>query len=296
MLEGLAPEKRERIYRQDRIIEILKWFIGSIALTLITTIVSWQLKDREIRLQELSQNHQIAQEELRLNHQINLERKATEQKYLSEFLEYALSSDINLRLRFAHYFASISLDDELQPKWEVYYKDLLEAHAVSSKTTTTSLDAASRIGGTEAISKSSPAFIPERIALKGGIDFPISDYKRMHKGYGWSEVGFHFLIRPDGSIEKGRSLERNPAFIARQNKGTIAIMLGCQSSEESLAGKDCKITEDQYQATLDLIRTLSAEFDIPPDSVFDSQEIDERKKPSHLGGLVKRIRKELKTK
>jgi len=54
----------------------------------------------------------------------------------------------------------------------------------------------------------------------------------MRAGYGrgWKYVGYHFFIRQDGTIEKGRNLETTPAAQGRYkdkyyNKGSIAICL-----------------------------------------------------------------------
>jgi hypothetical protein len=42
-------------------------------------------------------------------------------------------------------------------------------------------------------------------------------------GRGWSDVGYHFFIKKDGTIQRGRPLESVPAAQANHNAGTIAI-------------------------------------------------------------------------
>lgn len=44
-------------------------------------------------------------------------------------------------------------------------------------------------------------------------------------GQGWQDVGYHFFIRKDGTLELGRSLELIPAAQAMANTKTIAICL-----------------------------------------------------------------------
>jgi outer membrane protein OmpA-like peptidoglycan-associated protein len=44
-----------------------------------------------------------------------------------------------------------------------------------------------------------------------------------HKANGWSGIGYHYFIRKDGTIEKGRDLEKTPAAQSEHNPGTIAI-------------------------------------------------------------------------
>lgn len=42
-------------------------------------------------------------------------------------------------------------------------------------------------------------------------------------GNGWSDVGYHYFIRKDGTVQEGRSVEKTPAAQQGHNRGTIAI-------------------------------------------------------------------------
>jgi len=58
----------------------------------------------------------------------------------------------------------------------------------------------------------------------------IATIRRWHtdpspRGRGWSDVGYHYFIRKNGTLEAGRPLERTPAAQLNHNKGTIAICL-----------------------------------------------------------------------
>jgi hypothetical protein len=46
-----------------------------------------------------------------------------------------------------------------------------------------------------------------------------------HKKRGFSDVGYHFFIRKDGSLEYGRSIEKTPAAQKGHNRHTLAICL-----------------------------------------------------------------------
>lgn len=60
-------------------------------------------------------------------------------------------------------------------------------------------------------------------------DYPqhdnISTIRDWHLERGWSDVGYHYFIRKDGTIELGRSLEKTPAAQRGHNRGTVAICL-----------------------------------------------------------------------
>ena len=54
----------------------------------------------------------------------------------------------------------------------------------------------------------------------------ISTMRKWHlEDRGWSDVGYHFLIRKNGTLEEGRPLDRTPAAQGGNNRGTIAICL-----------------------------------------------------------------------
>ncbi len=56
----------------------------------------------------------------------------------------------------------------------------------------------------------------------------VATMKRWHTdpkphGRGWSDVGYHYFIRKDGTLENGRSINKTPAAQGGNNTGTIAI-------------------------------------------------------------------------
>ena len=72
------------------------------------------------------------------------------------------------------------------------------------------------------------------------------------QGKGWSDVGYHYFIRKDGTIERGRSLEKIPAAQKGYNSGSIAI---CAH------GLDIdKFTEVQLEAVKDLCKTINLAY------------------------------------
>ena len=53
----------------------------------------------------------------------------------------------------------------------------------------------------------------------------VATMRRWHLERGWREVGYHFFIRKDGTLEAGRDIEETPAAQRNHNTGTIAICL-----------------------------------------------------------------------
>jgi N-acetyl-anhydromuramyl-L-alanine amidase AmpD len=46
-----------------------------------------------------------------------------------------------------------------------------------------------------------------------------------HKAQGWSDIGYHFVVRRTGAREVGRSLSRIGSHVRGHNEGTIGICL-----------------------------------------------------------------------
>jgi len=60
-------------------------------------------------------------------------------------------------------------------------------------------------------------------ATSFGKDLDVEDIDRMHKRRGWSEVGYNFVVKLDGTIQEGRDLEKIPAHVKGYNKNSIGI-------------------------------------------------------------------------
>lgn len=61
-----------------------------------------------------------------------------------------------------------------------------------------------------------------------GKDYKADDIRRWHtaqppKGNGWKDIGYHYVIDIDGTIETGRPLEQVGAHCKGHNVGTIGI-------------------------------------------------------------------------
>lgn len=72
---------------------------------------------------------------------------------------------------------------------------------------------------------------------------------RWHLGNGWSGIGYHFVVRKDGTIERGRPLEAVGAHCTGQNADSIGICFEGDFTSE-------KMSQVQIKAGQDLISYL----------------------------------------
>ena len=95
-----------------------------------------------------------------------------------------------------------------------------------------------------------------------GEDFSAADIDRWHKERGWACIGYHYVVRLDGTIEKGRDLSRAGAHCSGHNANSIGV---CYIGGRSARGVapvtyyDTR-TEAQKKALRSLIADLRKRF------------------------------------
>ena len=100
-------------------------------------------------------------------------------------------------------------------------------------------------------------------ATKEGANFKVADIRRWHttpppKGNGWRDIGYHYVVDLDGTIEPGRPLDQNGAHTSGHNTNTIGICYvgGCDATGKA---KDTR-TAAQKAAIEKLIKALKTCF------------------------------------
>lgn len=60
-------------------------------------------------------------------------------------------------------------------------------------------------------------------ATKEGHHYTVDDIRRWHKGQGYADIGYHYVIYLDGSVHAGRPLEQAGAHTYGHNAHSIGI-------------------------------------------------------------------------
>ena len=70
-------------------------------------------------------------------------------------------------------------------------------------------------------------------ATPNGRETTAADIHRWHLERGWSGIGYHYVIKTDGTVESGRPEYWQGAHASGHNKGSIGIaMVGTDSFDE----------------------------------------------------------------
>ena len=91
-------------------------------------------------------------------------------------------------------------------------------------------------------------------ATRAGQDFTAADIDRWHRARGFRSIGYHFVIRLDGTIEPGRDVSLDGAHCTGWNRRSIGI---CYVGGLDKEGRPADTrTEAQREALIRLVEDL----------------------------------------
>lgn len=75
-----------------------------------------------------------------------------------------------------------------------------------------------------------------------------------HLNNGWSGIGYHFVVRKDGTIERGRPIDKVGAHCSGHNSDTIGICFEGNFQEEKMSDVQLKAGQELIAYLLDLYK------------------------------------------
>ena len=87
-----------------------------------------------------------------------------------------------------------------------------------------------------------------------GKDFTADDIRKMHKAQGWSDIGYHYVVRIDGTVENGRDVNLIGSHVAGHNSHSIGVVY-VGGLDKNKKAKDTR-TEEQKASLLSLLMDL----------------------------------------
>lgn len=110
-----------------------------------------------------------------------------------------------------------------------------------------------------------------------GRDVKADEIRRWHKNErGWSDIGYHYVIDLDGTIEAGRDVETAGAHCTGHNAKSIGICYvgGCDAQMQP---KDTR-TEEQKASLLLLLKYLRQRY--PKAKIYGHRDFAQKACPS----------------
>lgn len=97
-------------------------------------------------------------------------------------------------------------------------------------------------------------------ATPPSMDIGVDDIRRWHLKRGWLDIGYHYVIRRDGTLEEGRDLSTPGAHVAGYNDKAIGICLVGGSAEGDVNTAEANYTFAQYKTLKSLLDYLKDYF------------------------------------
>ena len=88
------------------------------------------------------------------------------------------------------------------------------------------------------------------------VDAKVID--RWHRSRGFAKVGYHYIIKRDGTIEKGRDETEVGAHVEGKNTGNLGVCLAGGVNAEGKAENN--FTDDQFHALALLLQDLLKKY------------------------------------
>lgn len=97
-------------------------------------------------------------------------------------------------------------------------------------------------------------------ATRPSMDVGVREIRQWHLAQGWLDVGYHFIIKRDGTVEDGRPVDVVGSGVKNYNHNSVHICLVGGSPENDPAGFEANFTEAQMDALIETLGKCSAYY------------------------------------
>lgn len=92
----------------------------------------------------------------------------------------------------------------------------------------------------------------------------VDEIRKWHLARGWSDIGYHFVVYPDGTIASGRPADKQGAHVEGENAGNLGVCLNGRS----------KYTAEQFDALRVLLERLCDQYEIGTNEIYGHCEFE----------------------
>lgn len=90
------------------------------------------------------------------------------------------------------------------------------------------------------------------------MDIGVDEIRKWHTDKGWADVGYHYVVRRGGKVEKGRQDEQVGAHVEGHNATSIGIC--CVGGVNASNAPDSNFTRQQWAALEILVKRLTTDY------------------------------------
>ena len=96
-------------------------------------------------------------------------------------------------------------------------------------------------------------------ATTSKMDIGAAEIDRWHRGKGWQTIGYHYVVRRDGTIEEGREVDVIGAHVEGHNANSVGVcMVGGVAADGKTAENN--FTPEQFASLKQLVARLKTKY------------------------------------
>tara|TARA_B100001059_G_C17766433_1_gene545866 strand:+ start:821 stop:1255 length:435 start_codon:yes stop_codon:yes gene_type:complete len=115
-------------------------------------------------------------------------------------------------------------------------------------------------------------------ATKPSMDTDATDIDRWHRERGWLKIGYHFVIKRDGTIEEGRNVDEVGAHAKGHNSTSVSVCMIGGVSEDDVQVAENNFMDSQWTSLESVVDTLVHKY--PDADVIGHNDISDKECPS----------------
>jgi N-acetyl-anhydromuramyl-L-alanine amidase AmpD len=107
-------------------------------------------------------------------------------------------------------------------------------------------------------------------ATRPSLDVGVDEIRSWHRQQGWSDIGYHWIVRRDGTVEQGRREELIGAHVSGHNRESLGICLVGGLDEHGDPAPE--FTPEQFASLRVLLNDLLAKYDLSDDAILGHRD------------------------
>lgn len=114
-------------------------------------------------------------------------------------------------------------------------------------------------------------------ATAEGKDFTVEDIRRWHLARGFNDIGYHYVVYRDGSVHRGRPVEKMGAHCVGHNANSVGVCYIGGCAADGRTPKDTR-TQAQKDALVKLLMKLVCKY--PQAKIYGHRDFANKACPS----------------
>jgi len=97
-------------------------------------------------------------------------------------------------------------------------------------------------------------------ATRPSMDIGVVDIRKWHRAQGWEDIGYHYVIRRNGKLEKGRAESLVGSHVKGFNAVSIGVCLVGGVAQDDFTKAENNFTPAQFATLRELLANLKGRF------------------------------------